>query len=60
MKENLTKAAQTADLLFQDIREAHKISIAASDWAAEMLISDMLKTVAEMRSRLELAATSAP
>lgn len=60
MKENLTKAAQTADLLFQDIREAHKIAIASSDWAAEMLISDMLKTVSDIHSRLKLAATSAP
>jgi hypothetical protein len=55
--EALTKAAQCADLLMSDIREAHKLT--DKDRALEILLRDLLLDATKIKNRLtELEAGS--
>jgi hypothetical protein len=46
--ENLTKAAQTADLLFQDLTAAHR----GAKGALEMMLYDLMSDASKIRGRL--------
>ena len=50
--ENVTKAAQAADLLRQDLRAAHSAAV-VSNGAAEILLLDLLETAVEIRNKAE-------
>ena len=50
--EQLTKAAQTADLLFQDLAAAHK----GANGALEMMLYDLMSDAAKIRGRLNRLA----
>ena len=50
--ENVTKAAQAADLLRQDLRAAHSAAV-VSNGAAEILLLDLLETAAALKSKAE-------
>jgi len=55
--ETITKAAQCADLLVGDIREAHKLACHENP-ALEILLRDLLGEVARIKNRLaELQST---
>lgn len=51
MNESITKASQTADLLWRDIREAHKAAVSKSNFA-EILLRDLLAQAAHIKQRL--------
>lgn len=51
MNESITKASQTADMLWRDIREAHKASVSKSNFA-EILLRDLLAQAAHIKQRL--------
>lgn len=50
--ENVTKAAQSADLLRQDLRAAHSAAVVANG-AAEILLLDLLAAAVEIRNKTE-------
>lgn len=55
--ETITKAAQCADLLVSDIREAHRLACHENP-ALEILLRDLLGDVARIETRLtELEST---
>ncbi len=47
--EEITKAAQCADLLTSDIRQAHK----AADRVTEIILRDLLSDAQRIKNRLE-------
>ncbi len=49
--ESITKAAQCADLLVSDIREAHK-QACESDLALELLLRDLIGEAVKIKNRL--------
>jgi hypothetical protein len=49
--ESITKAAQCADLLVSDIREAHK-QACESDLALELLLRDLIGETVKIKNRL--------
>lgn len=50
--EKIIKAAQTADLLFQDLSAAHK----GSKGALEMMLYDLMSDAAKIRGRMNRLA----
>lgn len=52
MKEQLTKAAQTADLLAQDLKEGHSAAIASGDQFAELAILEILQAFRAIKDRI--------
>jgi hypothetical protein len=49
--ESITKAAQCADLLVSDIREAHK-QACESELVLELMLRDLLSEAVKIRTRL--------
>lgn len=47
--ETLTKAAQTADLLFKDLSDAHK----GQKGALELILYDLMTEAARIRGKLQ-------
>jgi hypothetical protein len=53
LQENLTKASQTAGLLFQDLQDAQRD---ADSPALQILLCDMIEAMAKIRDRLNWLA----
>lgn len=49
--ETITKAAQCADLLVSDIREAHKLAC-EDELALELLLRDLIEDAVKVKNRL--------
>jgi hypothetical protein len=54
--ETIIKAAQCAQLLCSDIQQAHKAHVTPLDFAAEMVLYDLLADAHKIRQRLERLA----